>query len=150
MITNAIGIPTRPIVGYVANNYLGPINIFIIATGGVGVMLFTWMGIVSRIGMYLFSACFGVAISANQGAFVPSLASLTKDPQKMGIRFGMVETLSSFATLAGPPTAGAIIDRSGGKYLWAQAWGGTIMLAAALTVVASRIAATGPRWKVKI
>lgn len=103
---------------------------------------------VTRTGMYLFSACFGIAISANQATFVPSLASLTDNPQKMGIRFGMVETISSFATLAGPPTAGAIIDRCGGDYYWAQIWGGSVMMGAAILVLCSRVAATG--WKLKV
>ncbi|KAK9439454.1 Major facilitator superfamily domain, general substrate transporter [Metarhizium brunneum] len=150
LLSNAVGIPIRPMVGYLADNYFGPINVFIVATAFVGIMLFAWVGISTRTSMYVFSACFGVAIGTNQGIFVPSLASLTKDPQKMGIRFGMVETLCSFATLAGPPTAGAIIDRSGGEYVSAQIWGGSVMLAASLIVVASRIAATGWKWKVTI
>ncbi|OAA51964.1 Major facilitator superfamily domain, general substrate transporter [Metarhizium rileyi] len=150
LLSNAVGIPVRPIVGLLANDYLGPINVFIMATASVGIMLFAWTGITTRTSMYIFSAFFGVAVSSNQGTFVPSLASLTKDPQKMGTRFGMVETLCSFATLAGPPTAGALIDRSGGQYVSAQIWGGSIMIAAALTVVASRIAATGWKWKVMI
>jgi hypothetical protein len=136
--------------GYLANKYFGPINVFIVATALVGAMLFAWVGVATRTGMYVFSACFGVAISANQGIFVPSLASLTNDPQKMGTRFGMVETLCSLATLAGPPTAGALIDRSGGEYLSAQVWGGSIMMAAAFTFAASRIAATGWKWKAMI
>ena len=70
--------------------------------------------------MYIFSVVYGIAVSANQSTYVPSLASLTEDPQKMGIRFGMVETLCAFSVLAGPPTAGAIIDRSGGEFLMAQ------------------------------
>ncbi|KAG8421794.1 hypothetical protein J3458_003637 [Metarhizium acridum] len=137
LISNAVGIPTRPMVGYLANKYFGPINVFITATAFVGIMLFAWVAISTRTSMYIFSACFGVAIGANQGIFVPSVASLTKDPQKMGIRFGMVETLCSFATLAGPPTAGAIIDRSAGEYVSAQIWGGSVMVAASLIVVAS-------------
>lgn len=81
---------------------------------------------------------------------MPALTSLTKDPKKMGIRFGMVETLCSFAALAGPPTAGAIIDRSGGEYMAAQIWGGSVMMAGAITLMASRISATGWKWRAMI
>ncbi|KAK2589733.1 hypothetical protein QQS21_012590 [Conoideocrella luteorostrata] len=150
LIANAVGIPIRPLVGYAANNYLGPINIFIMAIAFVGTMLYGWIGITTRTSMYIFSALFGAAVSTNQATFVPSLASLTQDPQKMGIRFGMVETLCSFATLAGPPTAGAILDRSGGEYFSAQIWGGSIMMAGALTIAAARVSATGWKWNIMI
>lgn len=150
LVTNALGIPTRPVVGYLANNYFGPINVFVCSTVFLSTMFYSWIGVTTRTGMYIFCAFFGVAVSANQGTFVASLASLTRDPRKMGIRFGMVETLCSFATLAGPPTAGAIIDRSGGEYQWAQVWAGTVVAAAALTFAASRIAATGWKWTAKI
>ncbi|KND93473.1 Riboflavin transporter MCH5 [Tolypocladium ophioglossoides CBS 100239] len=150
LITNALGIPTRPVVGYLANNHLGPINVFVCSTVFLSTMFYSWISVTTRTGMYIFCAFFGVAVSANQGTFVASLASLTRDPRKMGIRFGMVETLCSFATLAGPPTAGAIIDHSGGEYFWAQAWAGTVVAAAALTFAASRVAATGWKWTIKI
>ncbi|CRJ98261.1 hypothetical protein BN1723_008671 [Verticillium longisporum] len=88
--------------------------------------------------MYAFSVVYGLIVGASQGVFNGSLASLTKDPSKMGTRFGMVCTLLGFATLAGPPTAGAIIEQSGGEYLWAQIWGGTVMFLAAIMVMAAR------------
>lgn len=119
------------------------------ATAFVGVMLFIWTTITTRASMYVFSVFYGLAVSANQSTYVPSLASLTQDPQKMGIRFGMIETLCAFSTLAGPPTAGAIIDRTG-SYALAQIWGGSVMLAAALTLAASRVSITGWKWKVLI
>ncbi|KAM4056084.1 major facilitator superfamily protein [Hirsutella rhossiliensis] len=150
LITNALGIPTRPLAGYLANNHLGPINVFTLSTVLLCGVVFGWMGVATRTTMYVYSVMFGVAVSANQGTFVAALASLTEDPRKMGIRFGMVETVCSFATLAGPPTAGAIIDRSGGEYRLAQVWGGVVLAAAALTFAASRVAATGWRWRVKI
>ncbi|TWU78566.1 hypothetical protein ED733_003558 [Metarhizium rileyi] len=146
LITNAIGLPVRPIVGYVANTHIGPINIFIMATAFVGVMLFVWTTVTTRTSMYVFSVFYGLAISASQSTYVPSLASLTLDPQKMGIRFGMVETLCAFSTLAGPPTAGAIIDRTG-SYTYAQIWGGSVMLSAALVLAAVRFSLTGWKWK---
>lgn len=150
LLTNALGIPTRPIIGYVANNYFGPINVYIAATTAVSVLLFGWIGVTTRAGLYVFSVVYGIALASNQGVFPASLASLTKDPQKMGIRFGMVETLCSFATLAGTPTAGAILDRMHGKYLVSQIWAGAVMAAAAFIYAICRVKATGWRFKVKI
>lgn len=61
----------------------------------------------------------------------------------MGTRFGMVQTISAFASLAGAPTAGAIIDNTNGQFVWAQVWAGTVFLLGSCMVVASRISATG-------
>ncbi|KAJ2906605.1 hypothetical protein MKZ38_000860 [Zalerion maritima] len=125
LIINAMSIPARPIVGYLADHVLGPINTFALFCVVLSMMIFAWIAIHTLPALYVFSVFFGFANGAAQGVFVGSLASLTRDPRKMGTRFGMVCTLVAFATLAGPPTAGAIIDATGGKYIWAQVWGGT-------------------------
>jgi MFS transporter, MCT family, solute carrier family 16 (monocarboxylic acid transporters), member 3 len=145
-----MSVPSRPIVGFLADRHIGPINMFTMATLVLGGMIFAWIGVTTRTGMYVFSVFFGLANGAAQGVFVGSLASLTKDPRKMGTRFGMVCTIAAFATLAGPPTAGAIIDRSGGRYLWAQIWSGLVIVLGSLTLAAARCSASGLKWKVKI
>lgn len=70
--------------------------------------------------------------------FVGGLASLTTDPSKLGVRFGMVCSTLAFASLAGPPTAGALIQSDNGGFLKAQIWGGTVTIAAALFVFAAK------------
>ncbi|KAK0728052.1 major facilitator superfamily domain-containing protein [Lasiosphaeria miniovina] len=150
LITNGLSVPSRPLMGFLADRYMGPINTFTTATLFLGVMLFAWIGVDTRTGMYVFSVFFGLANGAAQGVFVGSLASLTKDPRKMGTRFGMVCTIVAFATLAGPPTAGAIIDKSGGSYLWAQVWAGLVIVLSSLVLAAARCAATGYKFKIKI
>ncbi|KAF4541595.1 MFS monocarboxylate transporter [Lasiodiplodia theobromae] len=139
LITNATGIPLRPIVGYIADRFLGPINTFIIAMSFLGCMEFVWISVRTRLGMYIFSAFFGMANGAAQGMFVGALASLTTDPREMGARFGMIATLSGFATLAGPPIAGAIIDATGGRYIWAQVWAGCMVLTGSGFLVAASL-----------
>lgn len=148
LIANALGIPSRPIVGYIADNYFGSINVYMIVLCYLGITIYSWIAVETRTAMYVFAVFWGFAAGASQGCFVGSLASLTTNPQKMGTRFGMVTTITGFATLAGTPTGGAIIDQSGGDYKWAFVWGGTCAICASLTVVASRIATTG--WKLKI
>ncbi|KEY65475.1 hypothetical protein S7711_08314 [Stachybotrys chartarum IBT 7711] len=148
LITNALGIPARPIAGYIADYYTGSINMFIITVVCVSVVLFGWTGVQDRTGMYVFSAFLGFVNGSCQGMFAGALASLTDDPRKMGTRFGMVLAISGFATLAGPPTAGAIIDRFDGDFFWAQIWGGSVFAVAALALSASRIAVSG--WKLRV
>ncbi|KAM7199219.1 MFS general substrate transporter [Naviculisporaceae sp. PSN 640] len=150
LLTNALGVVSRPLVGWLSDQYLGAVNLYIITTMILSGMTFAWIGVVSRTGMYVFTIFFGLANGAAQGIFVGSLASLTSDPRKMGTRFGMVLTVAGFATLAGPPTAGAVIDISGGKYLWAQVWAGLVILLGSLALMGSRYSVTGWKLWVKI
>jgi MFS family permease len=99
--------------------------------------------------MYIFSVLYGFFAGSSQGVYGPAVASLTKDPAKMGTRFGMTSSMMSLAVLAGPPTAGALIDVSGGEYTWAQVWGGSSMLLGAAMVAAARAWITGGRFFVK-
>lgn len=145
-----MSIPSRPLVGFLADRFFGPINLFAFHIMVLGCMIFAWTGVTTKTGMYVFSVFFGLSNGAAQGLFSGSLASLNKDPRKMGTRYGMVCTLVAFASLAGPPTAGAIIDKSGGRYLWAQVWAGVVIVLASLTIAASRCAATGFKLWVKI
>lgn len=145
-----MGLPARPIMGYVADKYLGPINTYIILQAVFAAILFGWAGVSTRVDMYVFCVFLGISTGASQGLFLGALASLTKDARKMGIRFGMVASICAFGTLAGPPTGGAIIDNAGGAYLGATLWAGGVMLSSSLAVAASRVATTGWEWKIKI
>ncbi|KAK3994684.1 riboflavin transporter MCH5 [Cladorrhinum sp. PSN332] len=150
LITNGMSVIARPYCGYIADRYLGPINTYCLHMFILGAMLFAWLGVYTRTGLYAFAVFFGFATGAAQGVFGGSLASLTKDPRKMGTRFGMVCTLCAFSSLAGPPTAGAIIDRSHGDFTYALIWAATVMILASLTTAGARIAVSGFKLRVKI
>lgn len=150
LINNALGIVGRPIAGYVSDRWLGPINTFTSLIAVFAMMMFAWAGVTTKTGMYIFSVFFGLVVGAGQAILQAALTSLTKDPQKMGTRMGMVLTLCAFASLAGPPIAGAIIDGSDGEYLGAQIWGGCLLLSSALVLAGARIAVGGWVWKAKI
>ncbi|KAI1439829.1 MFS general substrate transporter [Annulohypoxylon stygium] len=150
LITNAVGIPARPIIGYLADTYLGPINAFILSCISLAITFFAWIAIDTHNTMYAFAILFGVTNSAAQGAFAGALTSLTKDPAKMGVRFGMCCTIIGFATVAGPPTAGAIIDFCNGAYLWAQIWAGGVTILAAVTLGLARYWVSGAKFAVMV
>lgn len=149
LITNAAGMPARPLIGWIADKYTGALNAFIITMVGVSCMLYGWIGVHDRAGMYAYSALYGYFAGSCQGVYVAAVASLTKDPSKMGTRVGMVSSMMSFAVLAGPPTAGAIIDVSGGSYTWAQVWGGSSIVLGAVMCAAARAWITGGHLFVK-
>ncbi|MCJ1474136.1 hypothetical protein MMC13_002794 [Lambiella insularis] len=150
LLTSAVGVPVRPLLGYTADRYLGPINTLIPSALILGLMIYCWAAVHSRGAMYAFAVMYGIATGATQGIFVGSLASLTKDLSKTGTRFGMVCSILAFATLAGPPIAGALIQQDGGRYLTAQIWGGTAVVLGSLTLGLARVAESGWRWRVKI
>jgi MFS family permease len=150
LIMNGVSIPARPIAGYVANKHVGVMNTYIASTVFFGVVQLAWMAVHDRAGMYVIAVFFGLGNGVCQGLFLGSLASLTKDVTKMGTRIGMVHTIVAFATLAGPPTAGAIIDSAGGSYRGAQIWAGTLILVAAGFFVGARTAVVGGALRVMI
>ncbi|KAK7458522.1 hypothetical protein CaCOL14_006954 [Colletotrichum acutatum] len=150
LILNSSGIPSRVLSGFIAGRYLGSINTFIISNVVVSGMYFAWIGVHTGPGLYVLSVFFGIANGFVQGVFTPALASLTVDPTKMGARFGMVATIVGVASLAGPPIAGAILDVSGGKYIWAQIWAAVITLLGVGSLVAARVAAVGNVLKAKV
>ncbi|KAI1464492.1 MFS general substrate transporter [Daldinia caldariorum] len=150
LIMNAVGVPTRPVIGYIADTYLGPINAFILSTLSLAVAFFAWITINTPSTMYGFAIVFGVTNSAAQAAFASGLASLTSNPVKMGTRFGMCCTILALATVAGPPTAGAIIDYCGGQYLWAQVWAGLVSVLGAATLSVARYKVSGAKLMVMV
>jgi MFS family permease len=150
LILNGVSIPARPVAGYIANWHVGVMNTYIIATVFFGAVTLAWMAVHDRAGMYAIAVFFGLGNGVCQGLFLGSLASLTKDASKMGTRIGMVHTLVAFATLAGPPTAGAIIDSSNGRYTYAQIWAGILILIAAGLFIGARTAVVGRVIRVKI
>jgi len=128
------------------------------------------MAVEDRTGLYVYAVFLGLTNGVCQGMFLGSLASLTSDSRKMGTRTGMVHGIVGFATLAGPPVsfffghptwlfiankayskiAGAIIDGSGGRYMYAQIYAGLTILLASGFFIAARYAKTGPHFKVKV
>lgn len=76
--------------------------------------------------------------------FAIALSSLTTDLGKIGTRNGMCFTIVSISTLIGPPIAGVLIGEAGGSYLYAQAFGGSTVVAGSLVLVAARLYKTGP------
>lgn len=150
IVLSAVGVPARGFAGFAADFLLGPMNVYIISTVLLGVTTITWMAVASSAGMYTFVVFWGLANGCLQASFAGSLAGLTTDPTKMGTRYGMVCTVLAIATLAGPPTAGAIIDQTGGSYIGAQIWAAVVTLVGALIVAGGRWWVTGWNLWVKI
>ena len=150
LLTNGIGIFGRTIPAYFADRYFGPLNTIIPFALISGIILYCWTAVSSRGTLYAFALFYGLFVAGIQSLFPATLSSLTSDIKKTGVRMGMVFTVISFATLTGPPLAGALIQRDEGNYLYAQMFAGTVLTCGCITLVAARISKTGLKFKVRM
>lgn len=152
LVLNGSGIVGRLGPNHIADR-VGPITVFVPVALSCAVILLSWTAVTTPAGLYVWSVFYGAASGGIQSLFPACLTSLTTDFKKVGVRMGMIFTITGFATLVGPPVAGAIITSMGGSYHGAQGFAGALMMlgmgfaAAARTVKMRRL---GKGWMEKI
>ncbi|KAK7416975.1 hypothetical protein QQX98_004886 [Neonectria punicea] len=152
LILNGIGVIGRLVPAWLADR-IGAINVFIPNTIAASLLMFCWMAVKDSSGLYAWAVVYGPLAAAIQSLFPTGLSLLTKDLSKIGVRMGMSFTIVSFAVLTGPPIAGAIIDRQGGKYWGAQMFAGVSLAMGTFFLTAAKlvwIRREGMNWKGKI
>ncbi len=137
LVINGVGIPGRLVPNHLADRF-GIFNVFVPVASIAGICVFSWMAVKNATGLYVWCAFYGMSAGGIQSLFPAGLSSLTTDLRKAGVRMGMIFTIVSFATLAGPPIAGAIITASGGSYYGAQAFAGAALLLGTSLMAAAR------------
>ena len=75
LVSQAVAIPARPIFGFVADRYLGPINTYGMSALSLGILAFGWVGVATRRDMYGFSIVMGFVNGAAQGVFPGATSS---------------------------------------------------------------------------
>lgn len=140
----------RLIPAHLADRFFGPFNLLVPFTLVSGILLYCWAGVSSRGGLIGFAVIYGLFSAGIQSLFPSTLASLTTDLSKTGVRIGMVFSVISLACLTGPPLAGALIQQAGGRYLYAQMFAGTITICGCFTLAVARMAQTGRHLKVRV
>ncbi|OJD23631.1 hypothetical protein ACJ73_05009 [Blastomyces percursus] len=150
LMLNGVGFIGRLIPNFVSDYYTGPFNALIPFSLISSILIFGWTGIKDINGLYAFSVLYGFFAAGIQSLFPASLSSLSPDLKKTGIRFGMILSVVSFASLTGSPIAGALIQMKDGDYLYAQIFGGVSMLVGATVLVCARISVTGPVLLAKV
>lgn len=148
LLMNGLGLIGRLIPNYLADQLFGPLNTILPFSFIGAIILYCWSAVSTPGGSYAFAACYGLFIAGFQGLFPATLSSLTSDLSKAGAKMGMGFSIVGVAALTGPPLAGALIERDGGRYLYAQMWGGTVMVAGGLVLVAARVSKTG--WVLRV
>lgn len=143
LIMNGTGMVSRLLPNYLADQYLGPLNLLIPFAFVSGVVLFGWTGVHTLDGLYAFAVIYGLSAAGVQSLFPATLTSLTTDLKKTGVRMGMVMSIVGCSSLMGSPIAGALIDNRDGDYLYAQIFAGVVMFVGSLILVAARIIKSG-------
>lgn len=125
----SVGFVFRLVPNYFADK-IGSLNTLIPFAFLCSVMMFGWIGIHSEAGLFVFAAIYGSGSACIQALWPAIIGNLNKVPdlKKAGVRMGMAFTVVSFASLTGPPLAGALIQQTSGSYLAAQIWGGVSFL----------------------
>lgn len=147
MIINGAGLAGRVIPAMIVHR-TGPMNLLGPLTVLAGVVVFTWIAVHNRVGMYIFDVIYGFVMSAGQGMFPPSAASLTTDLSKMGVRNGMIFSCVGCGLLIGTPIAGALISADGGQYLYAQIYAGLLLAVGGVLIILARLYKSN--WVLKV
>lgn len=149
MTTNGAGVLGRIIPSLIAVR-LGVLNTVIPFIFCASLLVYSWQAIYSTPGLYIFAVFYGIVAGALQSLLPTLAASLTDDLTRSGTRLGMIMTIVSFATLTGPPIAGALIQEQGGQYQGAEIFAATTILAGGLFAVMARVAKAGWGLKTKV
>ena len=150
LIMNGVGLFGRLIPGYISDRWCGPFNYVIPCAFITGIILYCWAAVRSEVAMLAWAVLYGWFTAGMQGLFAAMIAALTKDLKKTGTRMGMVFSVTSIAVLTGPPLGGALIQRENGKYLHAQLWAATVIVAGGLVLLGARISKTGFKFMVRM
>ncbi|KAL3423342.1 transporter MCH4-like protein 6 [Phlyctema vagabunda] len=150
---NGVGILGRILPNHLADRYYGPLNTLIPVVLVASVIIYSWIAVTNRGGLYAWAVMYGIFGAAIQSLFPATLASLTTDLRKAGVRMGMIfvsqtlqNTIVSFAVLTGPPITGQLIQKKNGGFLYAQLFGGSVLLVGSGFLTASRLAKSRKLW----
>ncbi|KAK6604590.1 MFS monocarboxylate transporter [Botrytis cinerea] len=113
MILNGIGIAGRIIPNLIGDRITGPFNIVTPLSFAACLLIYCWAAVDSIHGMYAFAIIYGFIAAALQALFPATATTLTTDPEKTGVRLGMILSVVGFACLTGPPISGALIQAGG-------------------------------------
>lgn len=139
LIINSFGIPGRFIPAILADKFFTPLNVEIPVILITGILLLSWIAIHAIIRFSIWVAVYGFFAGGSQSLFQAAASRFATDPEKTGVRIGMVFTFISFACLSGPPLSGKLVEVGKGDYLAAQLFGGIVMVAGSLFLFAARV-----------
>ncbi|KAI1398987.1 MFS general substrate transporter [Hypoxylon fuscum] len=147
ILINGAGIVFRVIPPIIADR-VGPINVITPVSFAWALVSFCWLAVDSVPGLYVFTCFYGICAGSFQCLTPTTVASITKRLDMTGTRLGMVFSISSFASLTGPPIGGAIQAAMGGSFKGAQAWAACMSFIGFLCFLAARVSIAG--WNPRV
>lgn len=148
IILNGVGLPARILPGYIADRYLGVLNVLIIALFGNIIILWSWLSVKSIANYYVWTIFYGLFAAAFQSLFPTTVAAYSSDITKTGTRLGMAFGAIGFSALVGGPISGALLQAGDGNYAVPIAWASASTVAGTALCVTARCVKFG--WKVWI
>lgn len=104
-----------------------------------GILILLWLLCTTSPSLVTFCVLFGFV----SGAFVslpPAvIASISKDPRKIGIRVGQSFSIVSLAALMGTPISGALQVRERGGFWGMAVFAGTVVLSGGVILSCARV-----------
>ncbi|CAO2649186.1 Nn.00g101350.m01.CDS01 [Neocucurbitaria sp. VM-36] len=148
IILNGVGLPARVLPGFIADRYLGVLNVLTLCLISNVLILFSWLAVHSIPAYYVWTVFYGVFGAAFQSLFPTTIAAYSSDITKTGTRLGMAFGVMGFAALVGGPLSGALLQAGGGRYEVPIAWAGASTVVGTGLCVSARCVKFG--WKVRI
>jgi len=147
MVMNGSGFIFRLLPAFFADRWTGPLNLILPFGFATSIIVYTWTAVHSPTGVWAWALMYGLVAAGAQGLFPAVLSSLTTDLTKQGARMGMGFAVVGVASALGPPVGGALIQRNGGGYLYAQIWAATSILVGSTVLLSARTIKVG--WRLK-
>ncbi|KAH8906633.1 MFS general substrate transporter [Coniochaeta sp. PMI_546] len=137
-ILNAGSFAGRMLGGTVAHR-LGQFNVVTFSCYASAVLLFCWLKITSSAGLILLAVFFGATSGIIIALMMSTMAHCAPHPSQIGAYVGQSTFIIGFASLAGTPIAGALINTYHG-YTQGVIFSGSVMMAGAVIFTFARYA----------
>lgn len=148
IIVNGVGLPARILPGYIADRFIGVLNVQTMALLFNVIMLWTWLSVNSIPTYYVWVVFYGLGAGAFQSLFPSVIAAYSPDITKTGTRLGMAFTVIGFSALVGGPISGALLQAADGNYTVPISWAASSMMVGTALCTTARCIKHG--WKVWI
>lgn len=134
------------LISGIAADRVGKYNSFIVSCYTTGVLILAlWIPAgSSNAGIIAFTVLFGFF----SGAYVSLIAALVahiSPPPEIGFRTGLIFLVAALPGLVTSPTAGAILQHSGGDWTSLKVFTGAFVIVGTSTILGARLSFTGLR-----
>jgi MFS family permease len=146
IILNGVGLPARILPGYLADRFIGVLNILILCLVGNIIVLWSWLAVKSIPAFYAWTVMYGLCCATFQSLFATTVAAYSTDINKTGTRLGMAFAVIGCSALVGGPISGALLQAAGGNYTIPIVWASSSTVVGTVLCATARCMRFG--WKV--